>query len=218
MSLRDEIRSLNQQLNLLMMATPIAPEKAPSAPVEEPVPAPALFEEKPAPASEKTVIEGFVPAPAEPVFEPAEEPAPEAVPSFNPIRDFVPLSFASSEEPATVFEPKPAAKPEPASEPLPDINSGDLAMKELQAYRRAEAVERSARAQIRKLCDQMEDMYFGTMDDFSAASDAVKQTVELLNKQAEALEKSYAAFSDAIQDSKKKLASINDSFAEDTEE
>ena len=212
MSLRDEIRSLNQQLNLLMMATPIAPEKAP-APVEEPVS--ALVEEKPAPAPEKPVIEGFVSVPAEPVAKPVEEPAPKAVPSF---RDFVPLSFASSEEPAPVSEPKPAAKPEPASEPSSAVNEGDLVMKELQAYRRAEAVERSARAQIRKLCDQVEDMYFGTVDEFSAASDAVKQTVELLNKQAESLEKSYAAFSEALQNSRKKLASINDSLTENPEE
>lgn len=216
MSLRDEIRSLNQQLNLLMMATPLAPEKVSPAPAEEPVSASVSEEETPVP--EKPVIDGFLSVTAEPAAEVSEEPTPKAVSSFNPIKDFVPLSFASSEEPAPVSEPKPAAKPEPASEPLPTVNEGELVMKELRAYRRAEAVERSARAQIRKLCDQVEDMYFGTVDEFSAASDAVKQTVELLNKQAAALEKSYAAFSDALQNSKKKLASINDSFTEDPEE
>ena len=218
MSLRDEIRSLNQQLNLLMMATPLAPEKNPSIPAEEPVFAPVFEEEEPSSVPEKNVIDGFISATAEPAPGIAEEPVPEAVPSFNPIKDFVPLSFASSTEPEPVFEPKPVSKPEPASEPLADVNNGELMMKELRAYRRAEAVERSARTQIRKLCDQMEDMYSGTMDEFNAASDAVKQTVELLNEQAKTLEKSYIAFSKALQNSKEKLASINDNFGEDSEE
>lgn len=209
-SLRDEIRSLNQQLNILMMATPVAPEKVSAGPVVGGfVPAPEEPEEVPAsPVAEPE--KEFVPFSLETVEEPVS--APEPAPSYNPIRDFVPLSFAPAKE------TEPSEETEPVSEPVSAQSNDDLMMKELRAYRRAEAVERSARTQLRKLCDQMENMCSGTMDEFNATNAAVKQTVSLLMDQAKALEESYTAFSSALQSSREKLASMNDMFGEDPEE
>ena len=151
MALQDEIRSLNQQLNLLMMATPVMPAAAPAAPVE-----------------------------------PKEEPAPVVVP---------------------VVEEAPA----PAKEE-------ELMLKELRAYRRAEAVERNANQRVKKLYQQMEGLCDSAMDEFHATDAAVKQTIELILAQAKTLETAYNTLSEALQVSREKLADMNDQLYVDDED
>ena len=147
-SLREENRSLQQQLNLLMMATPVV--SAPAVPVE----------------------------PVQPVV--AEVPAPMPEP-----------------EPA----PAPAAAPE-----------GDMLLLELQAYRRAEAVERTANNRVRRLYQKIESLCDTAMDDFRAADTAVKQTVEALLAQTATLEQAYQTLSDALNASRENLTAINEQF------
>lgn len=155
MSLKDEIRSLNQQLNLMMMATPIVP----AAPV---VPA--------------------VPVAAPEV--PKEEPAPVAAPAVE--------DTSAKEE--------------------------ELMLKELRAYRRAEAVERNANQRVKKLYQQMEGLCDSAMDEFHATDAAVKQTIELIMAQAKTLETAYNTLSEALQVSREKLADMNDQLYVDDEE
>lgn len=145
-SLREENRSLQQQLNLLMMATPVV--SAPAAPVE----------------------------PVQPVV--AEVPAPMPEPA-----------------------PAPAAAPE-----------GDMLLLELQAYRRAEAVERTANNRVRRLYQKIESLCDTAMDDFRAADTAVKQTVEALLAQTATLEQAYQTLSDALNASRENLTAINEQF------
>ena len=137
-SLREENRSLQQQLNLLMMATPV-PAPAPTpAPVPVPVPAPA---------------------------------------------------------------------------PIPtSMSAAELVSEELQAYRRAEAVERNAALRVRNLYHQLEDMCEDTLGTFQHTDSAVKQTIELMLAQANALEQTYQALSAALNGSCEKLASMNKQF------
>ena len=155
MSLKDEIRSLNQQLNLMMMATPIVPAApvVPTAPVATPE-------------------------------VPKEEPAPAAAPAV-----------------------------EEASE-----KEEELMLKELRAYRRAEAVERNANQRVKKLYQQMEGLCDSAMDEFHATDAAVKQTIELIMAQAKTLETAYNTLSEALQVSREKLADMNDQLYVDEED
>ena len=146
-SLREENRSLQQQLNLLMMATPVV--SAPAAPVE----------------------------PVQPVV--AEVPAPA---------------------------------PEPAPAPIAPAPEGDMLLLELQAYRRAEAVERTANNRVRRLYQKIESLCDTAMDDFRAADTAVKQTVEALLAQTATLEQAYQTLSDALTASRENLTAINEQF------
>ena len=129
-SLREENRSLQQQLNLLMMATPA------------PTPAPAL----------------------------ATESAPAPVP----------------------------------------MSANELIAGELQAYRRAEAVERNANQRARKLYQQLETVCEDALDEFQNTDSAVKQTIEQILEQTNALEQAYQALSLALNSSREKLAAMND--------
>ena len=141
-SLREENRSLQQQLNLLMMSTP-APAPAP-APAPEPAPAPA---------------------------------------------------------------PAPAA-----------MSAAELIAGELQAYRRAEAVERNASQRARKLYRQLETVCEDALGEFQNTDSAVKQTIEQMLEQANALEKAYETLSVALNNSREKLATMNALLCIDDEE
>ena len=152
MTLQDEVRSLNQQMNLLMMATPIMPAAAPAAPAE-----------------------------------PKEEPAPVVAPVVE-------------------------------EAPVPEKEAEDLMLKELRAYRRAEAVERNANQRVKKLYQQMEGLCDSAMDEFHATDAAVKQTIELILAQAKTLEAAYNTLSEALQVSREKLADMNDQLYVDDEE
>ena len=134
--LREENRSLQQQLNLLMMATP-------------------------------------VPA--------AKEPKPEPIP-----------------------EPTPAPTADPAN-----MSAAELVSMELQAYRRAEAMERSANQRATKLYQQLEEVCSDTRGQFHDMGTAVKQTIESMLEQTKALEQSYQQLSSALEASREKLAIMN---------
>lgn len=154
-ALREENRSLQQQLNLLMMSS--------------------SFSSHPAPA-----------------------PVPQA---------------ASVSEPAPVIEPVPAPEPvvDSAPEPSsPEQDPTELMTKELQAYRRAEAVERKANQRARNLSHQIELVCTDALDEFQATDSAVKQTLGIILAQAESLEQAYRTLSDALRASREKLASLNE--------
>ena len=144
--LREENYSLQQQLNLLMMATPIPTAAAPAA---------------------------------------APEPIPEPVPA-----------------------PAPAPAPQIVTEPLP-LNDSELMQMELQAYRRAEAVERKASNRARNLYQQMEGMCESALDEFQLTDAAVKNTIEVMMQQASSLEQAYQTLAAALNTSREKLAAMN---------
>ena len=106
--------------------------------------------------------------------------------------------------------PAPAPAPEPA--PAPAAPSQDMMMQELKAYRRAEAVERTANTRARHLYRKMEDLCDGAMGDFQAADSAVKQTIQVMMEQAANLEQAYQTLSDALNTSRDKLYTINEQF------
>ena len=140
--LQEENRSLHQQLNLLMMATPLPTAAAPAA------------EPKPAPQAE------------------------------------------------------PAPAPQAAAEPLP-LDASELMQMELQAYRRAEAVERKAGNRARKLYQQLEGVCDSALDEFRLTDAAVKSTIEAMLQQANALEQAYQTLSASLNNSREKLAAMN---------
>ncbi len=145
--LQEENRSLQQQLNLLMMATPVT-----------------------------------VPAPA-PVAEPT---------------------------PVHVAEPTPVHVAEPAPAPVVPAEATDWTSLELQAYRRAEAVERHANIRVKKLYENMEDLCSGALGDFQAANEAAKQAIAVMMTQTDSLEKAYRALSAALDASREKMSSLPD--------
>ena len=138
-TLQEENRSLQQQLNLLMMATPI-----PAAPAAEP------------------------------------EPVPQS-------------------------EPTPA--PQVVAEPLGD---SELMRMELQAYRRAEAVERKANTRARKLYQQLENVCEETLGGFQLTDSAVKQAIEVMTAQIAVLEQAYQTLTSALSTSREKLEDTNE--------
>ena len=152
--LREENRSLQQQLNLLMISTPIA------APVE-----------------------------------PEPEPEPE-------------------------IEPEPIAEPvpEPAKEQDPaDMSAAELVNMELQAYRRAEAMERSTNKRAMRLYQQLEEVCTDTRGQFDGVGDAVKQTIASMLEQTKALEQSYQQLYDALEASREKIAVMNSLICDEDE-
>ena len=84
------------------------------------------------------------------------------------------------------------------------FDSAELLAAELQAYRRAETVERNANQRARKLYQQLETVCDDALGEFQNTDSAVKQTIEMMMEQA------YQALSVALNGSREKLASIND--------
>ena len=166
-ALREENRSLQQQMNLLLMAMPDLSHGPAQAPAEEPA----------------SVTEESVPAP----------------------------------ETAPVSEPVPAPEAAPAPEVM-DVNNSALLTAELQAYRRAEAVERNAAKRARNIYHQLEDACEGTLDKFKHTDAAFKQAIELIQEQANALEQAYQALSLALDGSRENLASVNELLLDEVTE
>lgn len=107
--------------------------------------------------------------------------------------------------PAPEPTPEPVAEPAPQPEPTP----AELMSMELQAYRRAEAVERNANNRARKLYHQMEDVCEDALGEFQVTDSAVKKTIEVMLEQANSLEQAYQALSAALNASREKLAAMN---------
>ena len=118
------------------------------------------------------------------------------------------------------LEPAPAPEAEPVQEELAPAEASELMHKELQAYRRAEAVERIASKRAKQFYEKMEELRGGALDDFQAADAAVKQTIELLMAQASSLEKAYQDLSSALNASCEQISAINEEFyfSDDEEE
>ena len=114
--------------------------------------------------------------------------------------------------PAPEPEPEPAKQPAPVPATITPEEATDWMHLELQAYRRAEAVERHANVRAKELYEKMEDLCGGALDDFQAADEAVKQTIEVMMAQAASLEKAYQVLSAALNASRDKIASINSSY------
>lgn len=111
--------------------------------------------------------------------------------------------------------PVPVAEPDPTPAPTPvtPAETTEWMHLELQAYRRAEAVERHANIRVKKLYENMEDLCSGTLGDFQAADEAVKQTIAVMMEQAASLEKTYQALSAALNASREKISSINKNYS-----
>ena len=88
--------------------------------------------------------------------------------------------------------------------------SPEMMSMELQAYRRAEAVERNANIRARKLYQQLEDVFADTLDGFQFTDSAVKQAIEVMTAQVAALEQAYQTLSAALDTSREKLAATNE--------
>ena len=98
------------------------------------------------------------------------------------------------------------------------MSATELMAGELQAYRRAEAVERNASQRARKLYRQLETVCEDALGEFQNTDSAVKQTIEQMLEQANALEQAYQTLSLALNNSREKLAAMNDLLCIDEEE
>lgn len=117
---------------------------------------------------------------------------------------------APAPAPAPAPEPEPVPAPTPAPEAAPISTSEELMAMELQAYRRAEAVERNANTRARKLYRQLEDVCEDTLGGFQLTDSAVKQAIEVMTAQVSALEQAYQSLSAALNSSREKLAATNE--------
>lgn len=103
-------------------------------------------------------------------------------------------------------EPAPAPVPEPAPQPVQETQ--ELNMLELQAYRRAEAVERTANARAKKLYQQLDQMREDAMVEFELTDNVVKETLEAIRNQTAAMERAYGSLSDTLDISREKLGNM----------
>ena len=119
-------------------------------------------------------------------------------------------------------EPVPVAEPEPVCEAEPEAAaetaSADLAAMELQAYRRAEAVERNANNRARKLYQQMEGVCEEALGGFQNTDSAVKEAIEVMMAQTAAIEQVYQKLSAALLASREKLVTMTDLLCCEEEE
>ena len=122
---------------------------------------------------------------------------------------------APTPAPAPVEEPVPAPAPAPTPEPAPAPApvQADMTSLELQAYRRAEAVEHAANMRARQLYQQLEGLCVDTMDEFQVTDTAVKQAIEVMMQQAGSLEQAYQTLTAALAASREKLAAMNELFS-----
>lgn len=98
----------------------------------------------------------------------------------------------------------------PPQESAPVTETPDTLMnKELEAYRRAQAVERNAKDRARQLHRQLDAICAETMDEYRVTDAAVNQTLQVISAQMDALAESYRALSAFTESSRQKLASIN---------
>ena len=119
-------------------------------------------------------------------------------------------------------EPVPVAEPEPVCEAEPEAAaetaSADLAAMELQAYRRAEAVERNANNRARKLYQQMEGVCEEALGGFQNTDSAVKEAIEVMMAQTAAIDQVYQKLSAALLASREKLVTMTDLLCCEEEE
>lgn len=119
---------------------------------------------------------------------------------------------------ATPVAPAVEEAPAPAPAPVSPVPEEDIVSLELQAYRRAEAVERNANTRARKLYKQLEGVCVDTMDEFRTTDTAVKEAIEVMMQQAAALEQTYQTLSAALDASREKLAVMNELLCVENED
>ena len=123
---------------------------------------------------------------------------------------------APAPEPIPEPEPEPVCESEP--EAVAEAASADLAAMELQAYRRAEAVERNANNRARKLYQQMEGVCEEALGGFQDTDSAVKEAIEVMMAQTAAIEQVYQKLSAALLASREKLVTLTDLLCSEEEE
>ena len=131
---------------------------------------------------------------------------------LNLLMMFTPAQSAAPTPAEPKSEPKPTPEPAPAAAPA---RRSDMAALELQAYRRAEAVERAANQRAKKLYQQLEALCADTMEDFQDTDAAVKQAIEAMTRQANSLAQAYEALSAATATYREKLAATNELLPDD---
>ena len=195
LALQEENRALNQQINLLMMATPITADlftAVPAAPAAEPVE--ELIEE---------TLDEAVAAPVEEIVEAAAEEV---------------IEEAAAEVAEEAVEEVAEEVAEEISAAVLEQKKEELLQKELSAYRRAAALEHNATQRVKKMYEQMGTMCDDTMDGFSAVDATTKETIDLIIAQAKMLEQTYTTLFGALRASQDKLATMNDQLNTDTDE
>ena len=140
---------------------------------------------------------------------PISAPAPAPIPEPEPVP-------VAEPEPVPVAEPEPVCEAEP--EAAAETASADLAAMELQAYRRAEAVERNANNRARKLYQQMEGVCEEALGGFQNTDSAVKEAIEVMMAQTAAIEQVYQKLSAALLASREKLVTMTDLLCCEEEE
>ena len=119
------------------------------------------------------------------------------------------LLMLSTPAPAPAEAPAPVSEPAPAPVPVSAPVHADVTSLELQAYRRAEAVEHAANVRALQLYQQLEALYTDSIDEIQLTDAAVKQTIEAIKQQANSLEQAYNTLTTALDASRNKLAAIN---------
>ena len=107
-----------------------------------------------------------------------------------------------------------AAPEEDTAAPEPQ----DVSSLELQAYRRAEAAERLANQRAKKLYESLEAICQDTAGEFSSANATVQETVETILAQAKTLEAACGKLSEALNQSREKLSSMDAMIPDPAEE
>lgn len=105
------------------------------------------------------------------------------------------------------FLTTPMPEPEPAS--TSPFSMEDVSELELQAYRRAEAVERLANQRAKKLYQSLEAICQNTQQEFSRTDTAMAQMVNTVMEQAKALEESYQTLSTVLAQSRDQIFSMD---------
>ena len=80
---------------------------------------------------------------------------------------------------------------------------------ELQAYRRAEAVEHAANLRAQQLYQQLNGLCGDAMNEFRVTDAAVKKTLADMMQQASDLEQAYEALTAALAASREKLETMS---------
>lgn len=221
--LQEEIRALTQQMSLLMMAMPAPSVSATSETKEEPETqtdfTENITEENETTENTEAVSEEEKVAANDAETETVTEETAEEEPEISSQAEITEEAAPDEKEEETASsekeEPSPAACAEEAETATAENKTTDLAelvSLELQAYRRAEAAERNANTRARVVYRELEDLCDNALDDFKAADDAMKQTIETITEKAAELEKAYKAFSSALSLSREKIAFIDKQY------
>ena len=106
-----------------------------------------------------------------------------------------------------LLEQSLSAQPEISEEPQEDVDS--LLERELAAYRRAEATERWATQRVRKLYEDMQAVCDRTVGQFAAAGNALREAMEIMDKQMEVIHVSENDLHESLRASAQELQAMS---------